>query len=100
MRGAGGRKMSVFVQAQRLKTVNAGRGGGKKWLNFVYVVVEWPLKPIDDGIAVRLSSIYIKHNGTKFIMKSQFQEIILHYAHISCSQRNGWQTLETSHSIN
>ena len=36
MRGAGGQKMSVFVQAQGLKTVNAGRGGGvKKWLNFV-----------------------------------------------------------------
>ena len=37
MRGGGGRKMSVFVHAQGIKTVNAG-GGGKKWQNSVHVV--------------------------------------------------------------
>ena len=29
MRGGGGQKMSVFVHAQGIKTVHAGRGGGK-----------------------------------------------------------------------
>ena len=30
MRGGGGQKMSVFVHAQSIKTVNAGRGRGSK----------------------------------------------------------------------
>ena len=38
MRG-GGQKMSDFVHAQGIKTVNAG-GGGQKWKNSVHVVVE------------------------------------------------------------
>ena len=42
MRGGGGQKMSVFVQAQGIKTVHAG-GGGKKLQNSVHVVVECPL---------------------------------------------------------
>ena len=68
-------------------------------LNDAYYETFIQVKPIDGGIAVRRSSIYIKHNGTKFILKSQFQEIILHYAYISSCQLNGWQTLETSQSI-
>ena len=39
MRGGGGQKMSVFVHAQVIKTVHAGRGV-KKWQNSVHVVVE------------------------------------------------------------
>ena len=39
MRGGGGQKMSVFVHAQGIKTVNAG-GGVKKRQNSVHVVVE------------------------------------------------------------
>ena len=31
--------MSVFVQAQGIKTVHAGREGVKKWGNSVHVVV-------------------------------------------------------------
>ena len=31
--------MSVFVQAQGIKTVHAGGGGVKKWQNSVHVVV-------------------------------------------------------------
>ena len=34
--------MSVFVQAQGIKTVHAGRGGVKRWQNSVHVVVECP----------------------------------------------------------
>ena len=41
MRRGGGQKMSVFVHAQGIKTVNA-RGGVKKWQNSVHVVVECP----------------------------------------------------------
>jgi hypothetical protein len=32
--GGGGKKMPFFVHAQRIKTVHAGRGGGKKWQKF------------------------------------------------------------------
>ena len=39
MRGGGGQKMSVFVHAQGIKTVHAGRGV-KKGQNSVHVVVE------------------------------------------------------------
>ena len=42
MRGEGGQKMSVFVNAQGIKTVLAGGGGGKKGLNSVNVVVKCP----------------------------------------------------------
>ena len=35
----GGQKMSVFVHAQGIKTVDTG-GGVKKWQNSVHVVVE------------------------------------------------------------
>ena len=35
-----GQKMSVFVHAQGIKTVHAGRGGVKKWQNSVHIVVE------------------------------------------------------------
>ena len=40
--------MTVFVHAQGIKTVHAGRGGGdvKKWQNSVHVVVECPLSQI------------------------------------------------------
>ena len=38
-RGGGGQKMIVFVPSQELKTAQA-RGGGQKWQNSVYVVVE------------------------------------------------------------
>ena len=42
MRGGGvGKKMSVFVHAQGIKTVHAG--GSKKGQNSVHVVVECPL---------------------------------------------------------
>ena len=34
--------MSVFVHAQGIKTIHAGRGG-KKWQNSVYEVVKCPL---------------------------------------------------------
>ena len=34
MRGGGGQKMSVFVHAQGIKTVNAGAGGGQKMAKF------------------------------------------------------------------
>ena len=40
MRGGGGQKMSVFVQAQGVKTNHAGV---KKWQNSVHVVVECPI---------------------------------------------------------
>ena len=44
IRGEGGQKMSVFVQAQGIKTAHmGGGGGGKKWQNSVHVVVESPL---------------------------------------------------------
>ena len=46
MRGGGGQKMSVFVQAQGIKIVHAVAqwgGGVKKWQNSVHVVVECPL---------------------------------------------------------
>jgi hypothetical protein len=68
-------------------------------MNDVYYESFIQVKPIDGGIAVRRSSIYIKHNGTKFLVKSQFQEIILHNAYISSFQLNGWQTLETSQLV-
>ena len=45
MRGEGGQKMSVFVHAQGIKTVHAGRWGWgwvEKWQNYVQVV-EYPL---------------------------------------------------------
>ena len=41
-----GQKMSVFVQAQGIKTVHAG-GGGQKMANYVHVVVECPLTYIE-----------------------------------------------------
>ena len=41
-----GKKMSVFVHAQGIKTVHTGEGG-KKWQNSVHVVVEWPLTKSD-----------------------------------------------------
>ena len=41
-RGGGGQKMFVFVHAQGIKTIHAGRGG-KKWQNSVYEVVKCPL---------------------------------------------------------
>ena len=42
--GGGGRKMSVFVHAQGIKTVHAEGEGVKKWQNSVHIVVERPLK--------------------------------------------------------
>ena len=39
MTGGGGQKMSVFVNAQGIKTVQAG-GGVKKWQSSVHAVVE------------------------------------------------------------
>ena len=44
MRGGGGQKMSVFVQAQAIKTVHKG-GVKKRRQNSVHVVVECPLSP-------------------------------------------------------
>ena len=44
MRGKRNQKMSVFVQAQGIKTVYAGRVGVKKGQNSAHVVVEWPLR--------------------------------------------------------
>ena len=35
--------MSVFVHAQVIKTVHDEGGGGKKWQNFVHLVIECPL---------------------------------------------------------
>ena len=43
MREGGGQKMSVFVHAQCIKTVQAGEGV-KKRQKSVHVVVEWPHK--------------------------------------------------------
>ena len=44
MEGVGrGSKISVFVHAQGLKTVDAGGWGVKKWPKSVHVVVECPL---------------------------------------------------------
>ena len=40
MRGGGGKKISVFVHAQGIKTVPAGGGVVEKWQNSVHVVVE------------------------------------------------------------
>ena len=40
MRGGGGQKMSVFVHAHGIKTVNARGEGVKKLHNSVHVVVE------------------------------------------------------------
>ena len=39
-RGEGGQKMSVFVQAQGIKTFHAEGGGVKQWQISVHVVVE------------------------------------------------------------
>ena len=41
--GGRGKKMSVFVHAQDIKTLHARGGGVKKWHNSVHVVVECPL---------------------------------------------------------
>ena len=38
--GGGGKKMSVFVHTQGIKTVHAGGGGGQNWQNSVHIVVE------------------------------------------------------------
>ena len=46
MRGEEGQKMSVFVNAQGIKTVHAGGEGVKKGLNSVNVVVECPPSPL------------------------------------------------------
>ena len=40
MREEEGKKMSVFVLAQGIKTGHAGEEGVKKWQNSVHVVVE------------------------------------------------------------
>ena len=39
--------MSGFVHAQGIKTVHSGGGGVKKWQNSVYIVVEYPLSPLN-----------------------------------------------------
>ena len=50
LEGVGGRKMSVFVHTQSLKTVHAGGGGVKKWQNSVHVVVGFPLRKKQDKV--------------------------------------------------
>ena len=44
MKGGGGQKMSIFVNAHGINTIHAGGGGGKKWQNSDHVVVECPLR--------------------------------------------------------
>ena len=44
--------MSVFVHAQGIKTVHAGRGG--KWQNSVHIVVNVPLGESHDHISFSL----------------------------------------------
>ena len=55
MRGGGGQKMSVFVQAQGIKTVHAGKGGVKKCQNSFHVVAECPTT--SRGLATELEQI-------------------------------------------
>ena len=57
--------MSVFVHAQRIKTVHAG-GGGKKWQNFVHVVVECPLK-----INVKVTECLTKYRSLLFMVQDR-----------------------------
>ena len=56
--------MSVFVHAQGIKTVHAGRAGVKKWQNSVHVVVECPLskKPKDKMMMNMKCTNVIKNN--------------------------------------
>ena len=67
--------MSVFVNAQGIKTVHAG-GGVKKWQDSVHVVIEWPLSGqiflnLEDPIFAQI--IFLLFTTYFFLQDKSFQ---------------------------